>query len=123
MFEGWIHLPFCFFIGSWRLPEPGLRDRPCGLDPRNALLYSRTPGRTWKFIVDLVQQAPDFGHLGAELLTQRFCIAGEDMDALECESQPRVEEDALDRKGADPLFQGIENGNTEFGGSESSLIR
>ena len=63
------HLPFRFFVGSRRFPKPSLRDRPCGLNPRNALPYCRTPGRTWKFIVYLVQQAPDFNHLGAELLT------------------------------------------------------
>ena len=93
VFESRIHLPFCVFIGSRQLPEPCLRDRPRGLDPRNALLNGGTPGRTWKFIVYLVQQTTNFGPFGAELLTQRFCIAGEDMDALESESQPRIEED------------------------------
>jgi len=95
VFECGSHFPFRFFVGRWRLPEPGLRSRPRSLNPRDALVHDRTPGGTWQIIADLLQQTPDFSHIRTELLAKLFSTLSENMDALESQGQPGVQKHAF----------------------------
>jgi len=121
--ERWIYLPLGFAFGGGRLPEPGLWDSSCGLNPCKTLFDGRTPGRDRQIIVDFVQQIPDFRQLRTELLSKPFPIVGKNMVASASQRQPGVEEDAFHGKRADPFIQCIEHGNGKFGGSKLYFAR